>query len=99
MSSLLDEDDLSANDAPAPLEPVSSQQQKHLPQHILRRIFKLLPVPSLPHVALASRDFKSLVYDDAIWNPLLHDVLKNDSSNLSDMLGNLFPIPVAYAIR
>ncbi|KAJ8664074.1 hypothetical protein O0I10_000352 [Lichtheimia ornata] len=93
MSSLLDEDDLSANDAPAPLEPVSSQQQKHLPQHILRRIFKLLPVPSLPHVALASRDFKSLVYDDAIWNPLLHDVLKNDSSNLSDMLehGDTFP--------
>lgn len=87
MSTLLDEDDPPSNELPAPLEPIPLQRQ--LPHHILRRIFKLLPVPSLAHVALASRDFKSLAYEDAIWSPMLHDILKNDSSNLSDMLGNL----------
>lgn len=87
MSTLLDEDDPPSNELAAPLEPIPLQRQ--LPHHILRRIFKLLPVPSLAHVALASRDFKSLAYEDAIWSPMLHDILKNDSSNLSDMLGNL----------
>ncbi|KAI7880646.1 hypothetical protein K492DRAFT_237159 [Lichtheimia hyalospora FSU 10163] len=87
MSTLLDDDDPSSNDLPAPLQPPPpQQQQQQLPRHILRRILKLLSVPSLAHVALASRDFKSLVYEDAIWNSKLHDILKNDSSNLSDML-------------
>ncbi|KAI9310132.1 exocyst complex component Sec10-like protein [Dichotomocladium elegans] len=61
----------------APLKPVIVP--KTLAPDILIRIFKHLPVPSLTNVALASRRFKVLAYDDEIWDAKLHLILDRNA--------------------
>lgn len=63
-------------------------KNKLVPPDVLLRIFKYLPVPTLANVALVSRRFKVLVYDDEIWDEKLRIMLKNDTGALSNMLGN-----------
>lgn len=65
------------------------QASKVLPPNVLIRIFSLLPVPSLAQVALVSRRFKVLVYDDEIWDSKLSIMLENDTGALAAMLGIL----------
>ncbi|CEG65273.1 hypothetical protein RMATCC62417_02085 [Rhizopus microsporus] len=61
-------------------------KNKLVPPDVLLRIFKYLPVPTLANVALVSRRFKVLVYDDEIWDEKLRIMLKNDTGALSNML-------------
>ncbi|KAG1151452.1 hypothetical protein G6F37_003438 [Rhizopus arrhizus] len=58
---------------------------KSIPPDILLRIFSYLPIPSLANVALVSRRFKVLVYDDEIWDEKLRIMLKNDTGALTAM--------------
>lgn len=60
---------------------------RSIPPDVLIRIFQYLPVPSLANVALASRRFKVLVYDDEIWDTKLKIMLDNDTGALAAMLG------------
>jgi recyclin-1 len=60
---------------------------KSIPPDILLRIFSYLPIPSLANVALVSRRFKVLVYDDEIWDEKLRIMLKNDTGALTAMFG------------
>ena len=74
---------------PAPLTPIAAaKQQRSLPPDILIRIFQYLPVPSLTNVALASRRFKVLAYDDEIWDDKLRRMLDQDTGALAATLGN-----------
>ncbi|KAI8047602.1 exocyst complex component Sec10-like protein [Thamnidium elegans] len=59
---------------------------KAIPPNVLIRIFQYLPVPSLANVALASRRFKVLAYDDEIWDTKLQIMLENDTGALAAML-------------
>ena len=70
----------------APLTPVAVRRP--MPPDILIRIFQLLPVPSLANVALASRRFKVLAYDDEIWDDKLRRMLACDTGALAETLGN-----------
>lgn len=63
------------------------QPTKVIPPNVLIRIFQFLPVPSLAQVALVSRRFKVLVYDDEIWDNKLRILLENDTGALAAMLG------------
>ncbi|KAL9559542.1 hypothetical protein MBANPS3_000368 [Mucor bainieri] len=91
--SLLDDDD-THNDIPStePIRPVSlteaarSKSGRPIPPSVLIRIFQYLPVPSLANVALASRRFKVLAYDDEIWDEKLRIMLENDTGALAAML-------------
>ncbi|KAF1797088.1 exocyst complex component Sec10-like protein [Mucor lusitanicus] len=91
--SLLDDDD-TCNDIPStePIRPVSlieaarSKSGRPIPPSVLIRIFQYLPVPSLANVALASRRFKVLAYDDEIWDEKLRIMLENDTGALAAML-------------
>ncbi|CDS13111.1 hypothetical protein LRAMOSA05294 [Lichtheimia ramosa] len=65
----------------APQSPVSVH--KTLPPDVLVKIFHHLPVPSLVNVALASRRFKVLCYDDEIWDTKIQLMLGCDSSGLA----------------
>ncbi|KAI9493070.1 exocyst complex component Sec10-like protein [Zychaea mexicana] len=72
---------------PAPLTPVAAAKNpRALPPDILIRIFQYLPVPSLATVALASRRFKVLAYDDEIWDEKLRQMLDNDTGALAATL-------------
>lgn len=92
--SLLDDDD-THNDIPStePIRPISlteaarSKSGRPIPPSVLIRIFQYLPVPSLANVALASRRFKVLAYDDEIWDEKLRIMLENDTGALAAMLG------------
>lgn len=64
------------------------QPTKTLPPKVFIRIFEYLPVPSLAQVALVSRRFKVLVYDDELWHSKLRIMLENDTGALAAMLGN-----------
>ncbi|KAI8145080.1 exocyst complex component Sec10-like protein [Fennellomyces sp. T-0311] len=70
----------------APLKPAAVKRA--LPPDILIRIFQLLPIPSLSNVALASRRFKVLAYDDEIWDDKLRRMLDRDTGALAATLGN-----------
>ncbi|KAL7316335.1 F-box protein: endocytic membrane traffic, recycling ReCYcling 1 [Mucor circinelloides] len=91
--SLLDDDD-THNDIPStePIRPISlteaarSKSGRPIPPSVLIRIFQYLPVPSLANVALASRRFKVLAYDDEIWDEKLRIMLENDTGALAAML-------------
>ncbi|CAO3652065.1 unnamed protein product [Mucor fragilis] len=91
--SLIDDDD-THNDIPStePIRPVSlteaarSKSGRPIPPSVLIRIFQYLPVPSLANVALASRRFKVLAYDDEIWDEKLRIMLENDTGALAAML-------------
>ncbi|GAN03326.1 secretion pathway protein Sls2/Rcy1 [Mucor ambiguus] len=91
--SLLDDDD-TFNDTPStePIRPISlteaarSKSGRPIPPSVLIRIFQYLPVPSLANVALASRRFKVLAYDDEIWDEKLRIMLENDTGALAAML-------------
>ncbi|KAK4514320.1 ERMES complex subunit mmm1 [Mucor velutinosus] len=91
--SLIDDDDIH-NDIPLkePIRPVSlteaarSKSGRPIPPSVLIRIFQYLPVPSLANVALASRRFKVLAYDDEIWDEKLRIMLENDTGALAAML-------------
>lgn len=63
------------------------QATRVLPPNVLIKIFQYLPVPSLAQVALVSRRFKVLVYDDEIWDSKLRIMLENDTGALAAMLG------------
>jgi recyclin-1 len=65
-----------------------------IPPDVLIRIFQYLPVPSLPNVALASRRFKVLAYDDEIWYEKLKIMLENDTGALAAMLGKVYYIHI-----
>ncbi|RUO95732.1 hypothetical protein BC936DRAFT_143347, partial [Jimgerdemannia flammicorona] len=52
-----------------PLEPTRSVRP--LPPDIIIRVISNLPVPAITNVALASRRFKVLAYDDEIWESKL----------------------------
>ncbi|KAG2207550.1 hypothetical protein INT47_004300 [Mucor saturninus] len=62
------------------------QATRILPPNVLLRVFQYLPVPSLAQVALVSRRFKVLVYDDEIWDTKLRIMLENDTGALAAML-------------
>ncbi|KAI8647321.1 exocyst complex component Sec10-like protein [Parasitella parasitica] len=87
-------DDVVHNDIPSaePIKPVSlveaarSKSGWPIPPSVLIRIFQYLPVPSLGKVALASRRFKVLAYDDEIWDEKLRIMLENDTGALAAML-------------
>jgi recyclin-1 len=64
-------------------------KRKNIPPDVLIRIFSYLPVPTLAEVAVVSRRFKVLVYDDEIWQDKLDIMLKNDSGALAAMLGKV----------
>ncbi|KAG2223931.1 hypothetical protein INT45_009383 [Circinella minor] len=89
---------------PAPLKPVAAaKQQRSLPPDILIRIFQYLPVPSLANVALASRRFKVLAYDDEIWDDKLRRMLDQDTGALAATLegktGNSALMDIGQSIR
>jgi hypothetical protein len=98
--SLIDEDDLvDTNSIPnsQPIKPVQAslsdaarlKSGRSIPPDVLIRIFQYLPVPSLATVALASRRFKVLAYDDEIWDGKLRIMLENDTGALAAMLGKV----------
>ncbi|KAI9276957.1 exocyst complex component Sec10-like protein [Phascolomyces articulosus] len=89
---------------PAPLKPVAApKQHRSLPPDILIRIFQYLPVPSLTNVALASRRFKVLAYDDEIWDDKLRRMLDRDTGALAATLegktGNSALMDIGINIR
>jgi recyclin-1 len=69
---------------------VETKHGRTIPPDVLIRIFQYLPVPSLAKVALVSRRFKVLVYDDEIWDEKLKIMLENDTGALAAMLGNRY---------
>lgn len=77
--------------SPVQVSPLSDAARlksgRSFPPDVLIRIFQYLPVPSLANVALASRRFKVLVYDDEIWDAKLKIMLGNDTGALAAMLG------------
>lgn len=60
---------------------------RSIPPDVLIRIFQYLPIASLAKVAVASRRFKVLAYDDEIWDEKLRIMLENDTGALAAMLG------------
>ncbi|KAI8086885.1 exocyst complex component Sec10-like protein [Gilbertella persicaria] len=91
--SLID-DDTTFIDSTQPIQPVQvslsdaakSRSGRLIPPDVLLRIFKYLPVASLTKIALVSRRFKVLAYDDEIWDEKLNIMLKNDTGALAAML-------------
>lgn len=86
------DDDNNTTVSITPIRPVSVdaarlKSGKAIPPNVLIRIFQYLPVPSLANVALASRRFKVLAYDDEIWYTKLKIMLENDTGALAAMLG------------
>jgi hypothetical protein len=75
-----------------PIQPVKVDTKlgRAIPPDVLIRIFRYLPVPSLAKVALVSRRFKVLAYDDEIWDEKLKIMLENDTGALAAMLGKGF---------
>lgn len=75
-----------------PIQPVKVETKpgRAIPPDVLIRIFQYLPVPSLTKVALVSRRFKVLVYDDEIWDEKLKIMLENDTGALASMLGKVY---------
>jgi hypothetical protein len=71
---------------------------RSIPPDVLIRIFQYLPVPSLAKVAMASRRFKVLAYDDEIWDTKLRIMLENDTGALAAMLGNIETFLFIYFI-
>lgn len=64
------------------LSPIRVSHPRTLPDDLLLRIFALLPLPDLGRVARASRRFRKLTQDDAIWMPKLRLFkVQLDSSN------------------
>ncbi|GAA5816931.1 hypothetical protein MFLAVUS_010466 [Mucor flavus] len=85
------DDDINTTVSITPIRPVSVdaarlKSGKAIPPNVLIRIFQYLPVPSLANVALASRRFKVLAYDDEIWYTKLKIMLENDTGALAAML-------------
>lgn len=66
---------LLSDDSPAcsipTIAPQSLSAARFLPPDILIHIFKYLPIAATRNVALCSRKFKVLVYDDEIWDAKL----------------------------
>ncbi|KAG0170900.1 F-box protein: endocytic membrane traffic, recycling ReCYcling 1 [Apophysomyces sp. BC1034] len=79
-----------------PLQPVpvvhadnnKKTKQRVLPPDVLIRVFQHLPVCSLANVAVVSRRFKVLVYDDEIWDAKLRIMLRQDTGALKEVLAN-----------
>lgn len=72
---------------PSPIQP--TKVKKILPPNVLLHIFHLLPLSALAEVALVSRRFKVLAYDDEIWDEKLDIVLQQESDSLTSPLGKL----------
>lgn len=53
------------------ISPQTLSVGRFLPPDILINIFKYLPIAATRNVALCSRKFKVLVYDDEIWDAKL----------------------------
>lgn len=87
--SFLDDDSTSSNAiTQTPLQPVVVKPTpRSLPPDVLIRIFQRLPVPSLANVALVSRRFKVLAYDDEVWDAKLRVMLEHDTGALAATLG------------
>ncbi|KAI9487451.1 MAG: exocyst complex component Sec10-like protein [Benjaminiella poitrasii] len=79
-----------------PIQPVQvsladaarSKSGRSIPPDVLVRIFQYLPVYALANVALTSRRFKVLAYDDEIWDSKLQIMLENDHGALAAMLSD-----------
>ncbi|KAI9015826.1 exocyst complex component Sec10-like protein [Phycomyces nitens] len=63
-----------------------SKQSRSLPPNVLIRIFENLPISSLANVAMVSRRFKVLAYDDEIWDAKLKIMLESDTGALAALL-------------
>ncbi|CAO3606822.1 unnamed protein product [Cunninghamella echinulata] len=72
---------------PNPLQP--TKISKTLPPKVILRIVHYLPLPSLINVALVSRRFKVLVYDDEIWANKLDIMLKHDTGALHKLFAEM----------
>ncbi|KAF7726758.1 F-box protein: endocytic membrane traffic, recycling ReCYcling 1 [Apophysomyces ossiformis] len=95
MSFLDDQDSEISSFMQEPLQPVpvvrtdsKKTKQRALPPDVLIRVFQHLPVSSLVNVALVSRRFKVLVYDDEIWDAKLRIMLRHDTGALKEILAN-----------
>ncbi|KAI8338978.1 exocyst complex component Sec10-like protein [Chlamydoabsidia padenii] len=60
--------------------------KKTLPPKVLLRIFYWLPLSALVNVALVSRRFKVLAYDDEIWDDKLKPLLQHDAGPITSTL-------------
>jgi hypothetical protein len=70
---------------PSPIQP--TKVKKILPPNVLLHIFHLLPLSALANVALVSRRFKVLAYDDEIWDDKLDIVLQQEADPLTSPQG------------
>lgn len=69
---------------------MSIQLSNHdVPLHILHDVFQYLTIADISHLAMASKGFKALVYQDRIWKEKLKIMLDNDHGLLSKLLGKL----------
>ncbi|KAL0095304.1 exocyst complex component Sec10-domain-containing protein [Phycomyces blakesleeanus] len=64
----------------------ANKQSHSLPPNVLIRVFENLPISSLANVAMASRRFKVLAYDDEIWDTKLKIMLESDTGALAALL-------------
>ncbi|KAI7906714.1 exocyst complex component Sec10-like protein [Cokeromyces recurvatus] len=98
--SLLDDEPITGYDnlisTSQPIQPVQvslsdaakSKSGRSIPPDVLIRIFQYLPIYALVNVALTSRRFKVLAYDDEIWDNKLQVMLENDHGPLAAMLAD-----------
>ncbi|KAI8981081.1 exocyst complex component Sec10-like protein [Pilobolus umbonatus] len=70
----------------APLPDTPKHKNRVIPPDVLIRIFRYVPVHSLANIALVSRRFKVLAYDDEIWDEKLQIMRDNDTGALTNML-------------
>ncbi|CAO3589711.1 unnamed protein product [Absidia cylindrospora] len=66
---------------PPPIQP--AKLKKPLPPNVLLHIFQLLPLATLANVALVSRQFKVLAYDDEIWDEKLDIITRHESGTVT----------------
>ncbi|SAM09254.1 hypothetical protein [Absidia glauca] len=69
---------------PSPIQ--LTKVKKILPPNVLLHIFHLLPLSALANVALVSRRFKVLAYDDEIWDDKLDIVLQQETDSITSPL-------------
>ncbi|KAI7868194.1 exocyst complex component Sec10-like protein [Spinellus fusiger] len=74
------------NDAHSTPTPPTPVKVARLPPDILISIFKYLPIYTLATVAVVSRRFKVLAYDDEIWDDKLQRMLKSDTGEVASLL-------------
>ncbi|KAI8078623.1 uncharacterized protein BX664DRAFT_36058 [Halteromyces radiatus] len=70
---------------PSPIQP--TKIKRPIPPNVLLRIFQLLPLSSLTNVALVSRRFKVLAYDDEIWDEKLDIIERHTAGSFGTFMG------------